>query len=266
MSDNSDVPAMLYKYRPFNERTLKSLADNTLWFPSPDTFNDPFDGFVAVPKKRQYEAFKTRLGQNQYVGNPFGDCEITTALLDIVKSDGTATAISASSLPEFKAEDELEKRTKSRGVFCASAADDNILMWSHYAAEHRGLCIGYEIDYEKLTFADVFEVKYLESDDRDVLEPDDLVDAGTAIRKLLTIKSHHWGYEKEWRLVLKSQLADGSTGEEQPVPGVIKEIIFGMRMPKDQRLLIAGIANGATLKKAVPQYRRYGLQMLSYTP
>jgi len=264
MPDNSDVPAILYKYRPFNERTLKSLADGTLWFPSPGTFNDPFDGFVAVPKKTEYVAFKTMLGQNQYVGNSLCDCEITTALLEIVKSDGTATAITASSLPETMAEDELEKRIKSRGVFCASATADNILMWSHYSAEHRGLCIGYEIDYEKLKFADVFEVEYLESDDRDVLEPNDLFDAKTAIRKLLTIKSHHWGYEKEWRLVLKSPLANDASGEEHPAPGVIKEIIFGMRMPEEQRLVVAGIANGATLKKAVPQYRRYGLQMLPY--
>ena len=29
------------------------------------------------------------------------------------------------------------------GVLCLSACDNSILMWSHYADEHKGFCIGF---------------------------------------------------------------------------------------------------------------------------
>jgi hypothetical protein len=95
-------------------------------------------------------------------------------------------------------QDELLNR---RGCTCFSEVNDNILLWSHYADGHRGICL--EFDTSSLLFSKARKVYY--SLDFPTIDPvkflygshDEKVEEG--IKPLFT-KYENWSYEKEWRL------------------------------------------------------------------
>lgn len=110
-------------------------------------------------------------------------------------------------------------------VFCLSEENDNILMWSHYASLHTGICIGF--DTEQLyrdTKAGIGRIVY--SNEYPVIKPTPLGDMKDLIVQVAT-KSECWSYEKEYRFVYF---------ENKPVfkvsPKAIKEIIIGLRTTK----------------------------------
>lgn len=38
-----EIPKTLYKFRKFNDLTIKSIIEDTIFFALPETFNDPLD-------------------------------------------------------------------------------------------------------------------------------------------------------------------------------------------------------------------------------
>lgn len=85
-----------------------------------------------------------------------------------------------------------------QGVFCASEINDDILMWSHYASNHTGVCVS--ILPTAVKRKRFFPVLYSEE------VP--VVDGWEYIRpkpglfvKLSRTKARHWNYEKEWRTI-----------------------------------------------------------------
>ncbi len=84
------------------------------------------------------------------------------------------------------------------GVCCLSEICDDILMWSHYAAQHTGVCIGIRPDriagklFRPVEYSDVVPLldawEYIRGD-------------GDKFLKLGLTKASHWSYEKEWRTV-----------------------------------------------------------------
>ena len=40
---DNQIPRRLYKYRPYNSRTLSMLVSDQLYFADPSSFNDPLD-------------------------------------------------------------------------------------------------------------------------------------------------------------------------------------------------------------------------------
>lgn len=82
---------------------------------------------------------------------------------------------------------------KNKGLLCFSEDRHNPVQWAHYADNHKGMCLGFEIPEEKLK-----KVKYVsERLDKDVLNQMDYDE------KILTTKFSHWSYEKERRLIIK---------------------------------------------------------------
>ena len=41
--EEKDIPKRLYKYLPFNGRTLDMLVSDEIYYSDPSTFNDPLD-------------------------------------------------------------------------------------------------------------------------------------------------------------------------------------------------------------------------------
>lgn len=48
--ENGELPNTIYCYHAINEHSLDTLKVNSLWFSSPDRFNDPFDCKVYPEK------------------------------------------------------------------------------------------------------------------------------------------------------------------------------------------------------------------------
>lgn len=89
---------------------------------------------------------------------------------------------------------------------------DSLLMWAHYANNHRGMCVEYELMEinKQLGFSPVpviysdRKVKF-NSINQDAVE----TDTTRNFIESLTSKSPEWSFEKEWRIIRD----DGACGK-----------------------------------------------------
>jgi len=106
-------------------------------------------------------------------------------------------------------------------------SNKNSLMWSHYTDNHKGICVEYsESIVQKLSDHEKFllqgEVNYSDSPpDIDILE-----DHKSQIDKMTLNKQSEWEYEKEYRVIL---LSDIETDFIKISPDDIKAIYIGSR-------------------------------------
>lgn len=127
----------------------------------------------------------------------------------------------------------------NKGIFSLSEKSECHLMWSHYAKNHTGFCIGYSVDLEKIS--NLHQVKYNSSP---IVKASDIYDMtkenkAAMIRvdeAVLLRKASAWSYEQEYRLIGEVGLQDS--------PFDIAEIIFGLRTPPEVIHSIARSLNG----------------------
>jgi hypothetical protein len=110
---------------------------------------------------------------------------------------------------------EIERRQivaqfENTALFCITRSRDNLLMWAHYADQHRGVVLGFRADVERDSFLAIAKpVQY--SDSRPTFYKD--LDEKIAANRPRTVqevaefrnaliysKSTHWSYEEELRI------------------------------------------------------------------
>lgn len=124
----------------------------------------------------------------------------------------------------------LEHFDETLGVICMVKHWQSPIMWAHYAGNHYGVCLGFDV----LEDDKPQQIKYTAERTTHILDPHD-PHGGITFDKmmgLVTTKSIGWAYEEEWRLF--SQLK-----EPDPINGdfylpfsetfVLREIILGSR-------------------------------------
>lgn len=113
------------------------------------------------------------------------------------------------------------------GIASVSETHRNLLMWAHYASEHKGYCIGYSQDmlarkntlYKEIMYGDnAFELKKINYDsipfDSEII--DEIISQDFNDHKFidilweraLTTKSDAWSYEKEYRYISNLSFCD----------------------------------------------------------
>lgn len=108
------------------------------------------------------------------------------------------------------------------GVFTLTPNAKSILMWSHYANSHYGLCIGFEND-GKNPCSGAAKIVYKKEDEfyfSQIPENDPL--------SSLKIKANFWKYENEWRII-ETGNGENKKGFYRQIPGRIIRIILGCR-------------------------------------
>lgn len=248
------LPGTFYKYRDFSKNTLDSLCHDRLYFAHPGTFNDPLDCNATVEcdsspdelrtllavliRKRVTSDVLTSLGQARIKGGGAtayaekralseAQNQLTNIAYNATNPEYTVSKVEAEGwLLTSEVEREL-RRHYERGVCCFSTTYDSPLLWSHYGDQHRGLCIGYNLD--RRPKPEPHRVVYCDS--RSVptslltraLVHEDQMAKEELDRNMLLRKARGWGYEKEWRLI-------GAQGD-QDSPLLLKEVTFGLRCP-----------------------------------
>jgi len=81
-----------------------------------------------------------------------------------------------------------------RRIYCLTPFPDSTLMWSHYAANHSGICL--EFDVDNPLFRNARPVRY-----RSTYPEWALHDIEENILELVLTKSMDWAYEREFRLI-----------------------------------------------------------------
>jgi hypothetical protein len=122
----------------------------------------------------------------------------------------------------------IDTLNRSIGIYSLSAVKDEILMWSHYADEHRGYCLMFEASDTTPFFGAAQEVHYSEA--LPAITPYSDTDLEKAAKAMLT-KYCGWSYEREWRIV---DHESGAGLRDYPA-ALLVGVIFGARMsPRDR--------------------------------
>ncbi len=238
----------LYKYRAVDKYSLNYLISNEVYFAKTNSFNDPFDSQI-LPSRL--------LGELEIIG------------------------IDVSSSPLRRHDGFLEDRLDGFGVFCLSCKNNDILMWSHYADSHKGICFGFkkpfhhyipneapiysrDIDYiERHPYIDV----YNDYNRGDVYNSENEFDnhmkmALDLLNASLTQKHKSWEYEEEIRII----------SEEGPKPmsfkpEALESVVLGMNIsPADTKIVKELLAHRkwshVKIYKAQPKAAELGLDIV----
>jgi hypothetical protein len=211
-------PKFLFKYREFNKTSIELLINQELWFPSPETLNDPFDC--------QTECHRI----------------IESCAKEIEKKISERHIVQIKKL--------VDEKLTTIGVASFSKTKKNQLMWSHYADEHKGFCIGFHHDLSMLN-NDVlgsFEVKYKSKHpfeefikrNEQLIESDDYLEkiSHRLLESSLTTKYTNWQYEKEWRIIKNQK------GAVKFNLKMVNSITFGLKMPDRDKRTLRNLLNG----------------------
>jgi len=132
---------------------------------------------------------------------------------------------------------------RSFGICCFSDTHDNELMWTHYASNYEGICVGYRPDALVSALPDdvhLVRVAY------GAKPPDITANDGSvprqAARKILSHKKSSWVYEREWRVL----------GEPGPVSiagkRCVTELRLGSRINNPHRDALLQAAKGTKIR------------------
>jgi len=160
------IPDSVFKYFSLNEYNFESLENKYLFFSKPTDFNDPYD--------------------------------CSSDLISFINKN------SKSKIRHKQKEKAFSENLNKIGICCFSRKNDSILMWSHYASNHKGFCVEYatNIDEEGVNPLDVLympeftKAEYFEKAER-------------AIFNLIYSKSNYWKYEEELRSLVSNCETEG---------------------------------------------------------
>lgn len=246
------MPDYLYKYRYYNAYSLACLANSSIWLSEPKTFNDPFDCANTLDrdtyKQSVVDAISVAMNRVQE-GKVMRE-----ELLKEWPGDKDAFEILRSSVKDL---------FQNIGICSFSALRDHLLMWSHYADHHKGFCIEYDCREGTRLNELALPVKYAETIPK--ISATDLVGErqSQAVDLLWLTKSTVWAYEQEWRIMMQNG------NKYYQTPSKITSIIFGARMPVDDRVTIINILRGEegiAFKEAVLADSEFKLEIKDWWP
>ena len=148
----------IYKYRTVDpdsvesiQRTKDILVHGRLWLSSPMDFNDPFDMSARIVAKGNKADRHTRMSE---MARKHGAS----------RNERRQKAKAFAKAPIKKLEEDLSivygANLKQMGVFCFAGDPRSILMWSHYASKHTGICIQFERARDFTVLSGVLPVDY----------------------------------------------------------------------------------------------------------
>tara|TARA_B100000446_G_scaffold186296_1_gene212228 strand:- start:1515 stop:2297 length:783 start_codon:yes stop_codon:yes gene_type:complete len=226
-------PNRLYKYSPINTNSLKGLINKEVWLSTNGAFNDPFELSYYLDN---------RVGMNEVIGQSLEKSKEEMKgkkpeeIAEIINrnSDWSGYMTEDTKINTFK--DKNDQHLSQFGVYCLSETFRSILMWSHYANDHKGFCIEFERN-ERNTLGSKNTHKVNYKPNLPLLTLDDFKASNIAAtaEKIFLTKFEEWSYEEEWRIVCP----EGNKLYE--LPGNITKIIFGLKTSKEDMKTIYNI-------------------------
>lgn len=167
---------ILYKYIDINGAKLM-LGNRNLQFTNASQLNDPFD---CHPKLIDYSNVPDRLAK------------------DSIRKEWE----------QLIGENRAFNLRNDTWLCSLSKVNDSLLMWSHYCYNHKGVCIGLDIDKVMESVPPMFGTTYIKPLVIDV-QYQDIIERPSAYRPTADMfryqwrtKAKDWSYEQEVRLVI----------------------------------------------------------------
>lgn len=311
---NEHLPKNLYKFYSPSLYSLISIQNQTIYLSTPRSFNDPFDSYVCFDQEtfRKLYLLKTLKEQNLVTDNESLDtlskteyweifhtksCDNNShrsyfhrkSLYSVMDSITKKKSKNFTSLTHMILSDAYVKSLKKINylrnvayrISCFSSFDNedellmNTTMWSHYADDHRGFCIKYNLDFDIIgnkdeikcgLFPITYSSKVPQISPRELLKlkfKNQKLDISNSIQKsilkTLLTKSPFWNYEKEWRLIIDSPVLN----ENIPFFS-IKSIYLGCRIEDNlkRHLISFALKNGISVFQTKQDESRFRLNAL----
>ena len=223
----SNIPKHLYKYRDCSERSLDIIGHEKIWFPKPTSFNDPYDCQLNLSDESFSDDYVKYLLDT---ANPSQKVAIQ-ALMN--KQPHLLERRSKDTYEHFRSK--LRDEFENAGVLSLCARVDSLLLWSHYANNHGGICIELDCD-QRDGKSQLQEIVY--SPDYPNIKFIDLTKDIKTLFQFLTIKSEEWAYEHEWRFL------ETKGDKLYDLPAKISSVILGARINDEDRERVIATCNG----------------------
>lgn len=244
--DKGRIKRTLYKYRT-TEQLDMILKNMQFYFATYKEFNDPFEfsikmsGLDEEGAKNYVDELCSK--QEPWLRSIVEKCGERNSYVDILK-------------------EAISRQTAQMGIFCCSAVNDNILMWSHYADGHKGCCIEFDVTEDMPFFCFpkpiVYSSKYIECE----LIKDGALNIKDVIPSFFH-KVPDWSYEQEYRIIKHD-----FNGFLKINSKAIKSIIVGCRMPENdindikEKLGYSRLLQHVQLKRCVIDENEYKLNII----
>lgn len=259
----------MFKYYSHNG-VVPTLENRTLQFSAPASFNDPFDAHLDELFGMDPKDFVQEL-QAAFVDFMLGDVDYAALRTgprgeQIIRSHKALTSSSAEQREKYRRQsiddnvnsfidieyiekqnqyvvNYLRKTLDRYGIFCASRRRDQLLMWSHYAEQHRGFVLEFTPNIEKdspltlirpVTYTTVRPLAYRTPADmiKKSLTMSLLESTRSTVETLIYSKAKEWEYEEEERLYIPDFVKPGQTKSYLKFhPEELTSITIGCRTP-----------------------------------
>ncbi|WP_292376134.1 DUF2971 domain-containing protein [Methanosarcina sp. UBA411] len=244
-----------YKYQSFedengdyNKHVIENLANNQLYFQHPREYNDPFDSLIHYYTESTVKAYIDRLMNESQLTR-----EQSIEHLEELIEEGVFKRKGDLLRGDFYAKDYFPPMPL---MCCFSKKNNDILMWSHYAKHHKGVCLIFKskliegiphltINYQLLKLHPIIYDKKAPAP----INMRDQAEETEQMFKFLSTKSSDWTYESEYRIFLTEKLAKGNLNKFKKEE--LKGIILGARVGYFSANKIYEIINQHYLSKGI---------------
>ena len=204
----ANIPDLLYKYRSLQDNyTLRNIKNHLLYFSHPNIFNDPYDCNPQILDTEYRISHQTKLYIHDGASMIPAEC------------------ISGSLNISYDLQKRISQQILNRySICCFSSISDSILMWSHYADYHRGICLVFKPKEDMMFFKGCAKVVYSKYRANYSL-------GNNNTHTHLITKHIDWQYESEYRII---ELNTSLSLDDNYQPMVynhkaLAEIIFGAK-------------------------------------
>lgn len=284
----SMLPQKLYRYRSCSTLNLDAFDKDLIYAVTADKFNDPYDTLVYYNLDNIQEqmkvccteeflkTFKQMLENKDFDFPPnviqfFGRKNLERLRDQVISYNG----VDPSTLTAFRVamESKLNEILSTMGdtlkivstIACLSESIDSVTMWSHYAQNHEGFALEYDLRpllvqkemnccilpviydnnrFDANSFIQWYMAKGLGLDVKNI---DSLSHLKMAIHK-----STQWEYENEWRIIHSEKQPDAHS-RATSLKIVPKAIYYGERISNINKKILHYIAQ----EKGIAEYDMY---------
>jgi hypothetical protein len=232
----------LYRFMSVDSAALDHLEDLflkcKLYHSACSDFNDPFEGKPnwIIDNPKEVRAHLKRVAKEKGMNKKMAEDQASTVMKNPhLKEHGKSL---------------MQEALREYRICCFTTTKNNLLLWSHYANSHKGICIEFDPKTSPIHFAQKVdyknkypEIKYPSFGDKRAMEP-------------LLVKSKVWGYEVEYRIIFKPGLDDTPQHESSLLlndPSTITGIYLGAKIEDEDRDALLSIVQKSKFSPKVWQ-------------
>ena len=275
------LPYFLFRYRSdvtphVWDELERVIASREFYFASAERLNDPFEIRPTISKP-SVEAFleiiTKKYGKNPLVSRDTFEKalgEKPSRQVHRRRAKDLAPSLETAELKLGIMERTFSNMNKRTRIVCFNETPSSLPMWAHYANNHQGICLRFELNIADHVPGEKVPVQVSYSNERPVLDISDFESSGfgdqdiasdAAMKfatSLYSTKATDWSYEKEWRVF-------DSSGAEPDYSRIscIKpnSIILGINAQQEFReKVIRGFGNKIRLFEAKLVDKSYNLE------